>query len=269
MRPTRSPVVAGLALLAIVACARAPEPATTPTPAARPIGTPRALVARMHETWKDKYFRTLVFRQKNTLYRQGGGEETSEWLEYQQVPGRLRIEFLPAAPKNGIIFRDNRQYSFSNGRLSQEQPLVHPLLLLSADVYGLPVDTTMAALVAVKIDTTRLHTTTWLGQRAYVVGAAPGDTTTSQFWVDAERMLLLRLVQKNTTAQGRTVVVDYHFTYQDVAGVAIPKVIRFLRDGREYWREEYVDARVNAPLDPALFDPAQWAERFGKTRVAP
>lgn len=262
MRPIRFHVVAGLALLASAACARPPEPAP-PAPVVPRVETPRALVARMHDAWKDRYFRTLTFRQKNTLFRQGGGEELSEWLEYQQVPGRLRIEFLPAAPKNGILFRDNRQYAFNNGRLTQEVPLVHPLLLLSADVYAQPVDTTMRALVAVKIDTVRLHESTWLGQRAYVVGAAPGDTTSNQFWVDTERMLLLRLVQKNTTAQGRTVVTEYHFTYQDVAGIAIPKVIRFLRDGREYWREEYVDARVNVPLDPSLFDPAQWSARFG------
>ena len=259
----RRPVVVAIMFGAAACGGPPPAPATLPAPAAPSVATPRALVTRMRDAWKDRYFRTLVFRQKNTLYRQDGSEEPSEWLEYQQVPGRLRVEFLPPGSKSGFLLRDNRQYSFTNGRLAQQVPLVHPLLLLSADVYALPVDTTMAALVALRIDTTRLHRTTWQGRDAYVVGAAAGDTTTTQFWVDAERMLLVRLVQKNTTSAGRTVVSENHFTYQDIEGVAVPKVITFLRDGRTYWREEYVEARLNVPLDSALFDPALWAARFG------
>ena len=258
MRLSRVLVVAALTL---AACGKPPAPAAPPAP--RPIDSPRALVARMHDTWKDRYFRTMIFRQHNTLYLRDGGEQPSEWIEYQSVPRRLRIEFLPAEPKNGILFRENRQYSFNNGRLADERPLVHPLLLLSADVYALPVDTTMADIALTKIDTTTLHESTWEGRRAYVVGATAGDTTTSQFWVDADRLLLVRLVQKNTNAQGRTVVTENRFTYQDVGDVAVPKVILFLRDGRPYWREEYTEVRLNMPLDDALFDPAQWTARFG------
>jgi hypothetical protein len=260
MRIVRPSVVAAVALT-IAACAKPPAPAAPPSPP--PIATPRALVARMHDTWKDRYFRTLTFRQRNTLYLQSGGEQASEWLEYQSVPRRLRIEFIPTEPKNGILFRANRQYTFTNGRLVDERPLVHPLLLLSADVYALPVDTTMADIAATRIDTTHLHESTWDGRRAYVVGAPPGDSTTSQFWVDAERMLLVRLVQKNTNAQGRTFITENRFTYQDVDGVAVPKVIVFLRDGRAYWREEYTEVRLNSALDDAIFDPAQWTARFG------
>jgi hypothetical protein len=262
MRTRRSIVVAGLAVVA--ACTRPPEPA--PVPAPQIVDSPRSLVAKMHETWKDRYFRTITFRQKNTFYRQNGGQDLSEWIEYQSVPRRLRIEFLPAEPKNGILFRENRQYSFNAGKLVDERPLVHPLMLLSADVYALPVDTTMRDLAATRIDTTLFHQSTWAGRDAYVVGAAAGDSTSSQFWVDAERMLLVRLVQKTTNAQGRTFVTDHHFTYQDVSGVAVPHVITFLRDGKPYWREEYTEVRLGVPLDDALFDPAQWVARFGSAQ---
>jgi hypothetical protein len=253
--------VATVAVVALVACGKPPKPAAPPGP--RPIATPRDLVARMHDTWKERYFRTMVFRQRNTLYLRDGGQQLSEWIEYQSVPRRLRIEFQPGAQKNGILFRANTQYSFTDGRLADERPLVHPLLLLSADVYALPVDTTMVDIAATHIDTTALHQSTWEGRPAYVVGAAEGDSTTSQFWVDAERFVLLRLVQKNANQQGRTVITENRFTYQDVGVVSVPKVITFLRDGRPYWREEYTEVRMNVPLDEAIFDPALWAERFG------
>lgn len=253
--------VAALSFLLSAACASAPAPA--PAPAEVPITSARQLVTRMRDRWAGKYFTTMVFRQKNTLVRQDGGTEPSEWVEYQQVPGRLRIETLPADSKSGILFRDNRQFTFANGKQTGDVARLHPLLLLSADVYAIPVDTTVAGLAALHIDTTQLHRSTWDGRPTYVVGAAAGDTTSSQFWVDAERMLLLRLLEKRTSPQGRTTVTDYQFTYQDVNGVAVPKVITFLRDGRKYWVEEYTEVRLGVPLDAALFDPAQWADKFG------
>lgn len=257
-------VAASVVLLAAGACARAPEPA--PAPAAPTIDTPRALVERMREAWGDRLYRTMTFRQRNTLYRQDGGTDPSEWMEYQQVPGRLRVEFLPAESKSGMLFRDGTQYTFTDGKLAGERQLVHPLLLLSADVYAIPTDSTMADLAAIRMDTTRLSRATWEGRPVWVVGAAEGDTTASQFWVDAERMLLVRVIQRNTSAQGRTTVSENHLTYQDVDSIPVPKVITFLRDGRPYWKEEYVDVRLNVPLDEALFDPAQWTERFGAPR---
>jgi hypothetical protein len=256
-------VAASFVVLATSACARAPKPAAVPTPPA--IDTPRALVARMRDTWGQRFYRTMTFRQKNTLYRQDGGADASEWMEYQQVPRRLRVEFLPAGPKSGMLFRENKQFTFADGKLAGERQLVHALLLLSADVYALPVDTTMADIAALRMDTTRLSRATWEGRPAWVVGAEAGDTTTSQFWVDAERLLLVRVIQRSTNAQGRTTVSENHLTYQDVDSIPVPKVITFLRDGRPYWKEEYVEVRLNVPLDEALFDPTKWSERFGAT----
>ena len=255
------------ALAAAIGCA-APPPGGTPAPAvdSAVVRTPRDLVTRMRERWNARYFRTLTFRQKNTLYRQGGAEEPSEWLEYQAVPRRLRIEFLPADTRSGLLFRDNRSYSFQNGRMVGERPQIHPLLLLGSDVYALPVDTTMAELASLRFDTTLVRADTLDGRRAWVVGAAPGDTVASHFWVDADRLVVLRVVQRQPAGQGRTALSDTRFTeYQEVDGVLVPKVILFLRDGRANWREEYTEVRLNAPLDSALFDPARWSATSGAT----
>ena len=254
--------VAGVVLM-LSACVQSPAPTPAPAPDAATVTTPRALVARMRDRWNARYFRTLTFRQKNTLYRQGGGEEASEWLEFQSVPRRLRIEFLPAETRNGLLFRDNRSYSFQNGRLAADRPQIHPLLLLGSDVYALPVDTTMAELGALGFDTTLVRADTLDGRRAWVVGAAAGDTAANQFWIDAERLVLLRVIQRQPAGQGRTAISDTRFTdYQDIDGVPVPKVILFLRDGRPTWREEYTEARLNVPIDSMLFDPARWEAGF-------
>ena len=214
----------------------------------------------MRDEWGGKLYRTLTFVQHNTRYTSTGGEEKSQWMEYQSVPGRLRIDFLPAASRSGLLVRHDTIRTFDAGKLAATQPQIHPLLLLSADVYALPVERTLRALDSIRIDTTLIRRDAWQGMPVYVVGAAPGDTAASQFWVDVDSLLVRRILQHVVTPAGRAIVTDYHFTYQTVDGVPVPREIVFLRDGKPYWREEYATVRVNPPLPDGLFDPARWSD---------
>jgi hypothetical protein len=245
--------------VALAACAPAgPAAETAPRPAPPP-ATARQLVERMRAQWDGRWYRTLEFRQVNTAYT-SAGEQRSEWLERQRVPQRLRIDFVvPQGNGSGVLYRADSAYSFDAGTRTGAVAQVHPLLLLSADAYALPADSTMRLLGRLRVDTTQLRRDRWQERPVYVVGAPANDSTTTQFWVDAERLLLVRLVQAQQ-AGSRTVVTDHHLTYQEVGGFAVPLEIVFLRGGRPIFRERYTDVRPNAPLDDALFDPARWAQ---------
>jgi hypothetical protein len=262
MTASRLPLLAALALFG--ACAPSASTTAGGTPEADRRAAPttaRELVSRMRGDWDGRWYRTLEFRQLNTVFSAAGGEQQSEWVERQRVPKLLRIDFLAPQPNgSGIIFRNDSVYTFDAGTLARPAAQLHPLLLMSADVYALPVDSTVAALGRLAIDTTLLRRDTWESRPVYVVGAAAGDSTTSQFWVDAERMLLVRLVNQQTNASGRQVSTDYHFSYQDVDGFPVPSEILFVRGGRPFYRERYVDVRANVPVDDALFEPAQWSQ---------
>lgn len=222
----------------------------------RPPASARDLVQHMHGRWGGRWYRTLAWTQKNTITA-AGREQRSEWREYQAVPGRLRIDFVPLDQRSGSLFVDNVQRTYTNGRVTDTRPLVHGLLLLSADVYATPVAQTMRMLDSLHIDTTKFYATRGVRQM-YVVGAAPGDTLSSQVWVDGDSLLLRRFVQRSTNAAGRTTVADTRITYQAVDGVPVPREIVFFRNGAPYWRQEYTQVRVNPELPAELFDPQRW-----------
>ncbi|HEX5580982.1 MAG TPA: hypothetical protein VFX39_05340 [Gemmatimonadaceae bacterium] len=254
-------LVGAVSLLLVAACARA----TTggPGAAAGPAGPPataRDLVERMRAQHADSFYRTLTFRQENTTYT-SAGEQASAWFERQVVPGLLRIDFVePVADGSGILFRNDSAYTFQHGELAQSVPQLHPLLLLAADVYAIPVDTTMDKLARLGLDTTVVRGDTWNARPVWVVGAPAGDTTSTQFWVDAERMLLVRLFHRQPAPGGRPPrTTEYQFEYQDVQGFPVPRQILFLRDGKPFFRETYVDPRPNAPVDDSVFVPTRWA----------
>lgn len=267
---TRIPPLLGMLSVALAAaCAPATttagpgpaEPARAGQDRADPPATARALVQRMRDRHADSFYRTLTFRQLNTTYT-SAGEQESEWFERQVVPGLLRIDFVaPVADGSGILFRGDSAYSFQNGRLAQSVPQLNPLLLLAADVYAIPVDATVAKLVRLGVDTTAFRADEWKGSPVWVVGAPAGDSASTQLWVDAGRMLLVRLFHRQPAPGGRAPrTTEYQLEYQEVEGFQVPREILFLREGKPFFREVYADPRPNAPVGDSVFVPARWAE---------
>ena len=257
---SRCTLTLGAALL-VAACARQPGPDAAPAPSgvAAPVTSTSELVARMRARYDGKWYRTLSFVQNNTLYRADGGAEKSQWMEYLAVPSRLRIDYLTQGNRSGLLVSDNTFYAFDNGKQVSTVRRVHPLLLLSADVYALPPEVTLRRVDSLGIDTTAFRRAEWQGRSAYVVGAAAGDTTSSQFWVNADSLLVVRVIETRT-AGPRTLSTDYHFNrYTDVGGYPVAMEVVMHRDGRPVFREEYADVKVNVDVPEALFDTSRWA----------
>ncbi len=220
----------------------------------------REVIRAMHDRYA-AWYHAIAFTQHNTATDSLGRETHSTWREYAALPGRLRIDFLPADSGKGILFRSDTEYVYARDSLVRAVPLVHPLLLLGFDVYLQPAETTLAKLERLGFDLSIVHEETWQGRSVYVVGAAPGDRRRLQFWVDRERLVFVRLLQPGRPDSTRT--AETRFEDYRVAGPGwLSARVVFLRDGKPVWLEEYVDIRTDLPLDPGLFDPL----RFGAAR---
>jgi hypothetical protein len=262
---TRAGLCIALAAVAVAtaSCSRqtiAP-PATPATPAAPAITDGRSLVSAMRAKYGGEWFRTVSISQNNTLYNARGGETKSQWREQISVPGKLRIDYVPLTLRSGVLFDGSRIHTFDNGRAIDVQPGVHPLLLLMADVYVLPVERSAQLIDSLGFDLSTLRRDTWEGQSVYVVGAAAGDSTTSQFWVDSTRLVALRVIRKERSGT-RDIVTDARFSkFADFAGFPMHTELVQYRDGRLVFRGQYAEVRANEPIADAVFDPAKWGSR--------
>lgn len=211
------------------------------------------LVALMRARYAGKWYRTLTFTQKTTL--PDGKIET--WYEALELPGKLRIDIAPLDSGKTLLFRNDSLYVFDQKMLRSSQPLVHPLMVLGFDVYQAPVNETAQKLRGLKFDLAKLHQTTWRGRPTYVVGAAPGDTTSPQFWVDVERLYFVRSLEpsKKDPAVINETIFD---KYIPLGGGWVETEVLFLANGKRQVKEEYSDPRANVKLDPAIFDPSAW-----------
>lgn len=218
----------------------------------------RQLLAAMHDRYAATWYPTLTFVQKSIWYKADGSQaRVQTWHEALSAPGRLRIDMGDAAARNGAIFRNDSTYSFAAGKLTRATAARNLLLVLGFDVYKQPVAHTAAVLQEEGIDLARFHRDTFEGRPVYVVGADAGDTTSAQFWVDADRLLFVRLVQPN---DARTTWQDVRFNrYVPEPGGWLAEQVQVLAGGKLVYEEDYSDVRVNVQLDPQLFAPEAWA----------
>lgn len=242
---------ASLLSAALIACA-AGVATVSAQDAVRP-RTGQDVIRAMHAKYAGSWYPTVTFVQKVVWT---DGRPAQDWWEALMIPGRLRIDVGPVeAPPRTIIFRGEMRHDFQDGKLARSERDPNLLLVLGFDVYGQAPDTTARLLEAEGFNLSVVREDTWEGRPVWVVGAAAGDLTSKQFWVEQERLLFLRLVQKNRAGA----VSDVRFTkYEPLGKGWLGTVVEFYTDGKETFREVYRDWRINPNVTESLFEVETW-----------
>ncbi len=247
-----------LAAAALAACggaggAAAPNPTPAPT---RTFATAGALLDGMRTRYAGQWYRTLTFTQRTTLVSPDGRERHQTWYEALALPGRLRID-RDSTLRTGTLFAADSQFSVRDGRVIAAVPGFNPLLVLGFDVYAQPTARTSAALRGLGFPAGPVRADAWEGRPVWVVGGAPGDLHSPQYWVDQERLVFVRLLQPVYGDTART--SDFRFGgYQRAGGGWVATRVEGYTGGTRTLLEEYEGVRADVALDPALFDPRRW-----------
>lgn len=264
MRSTAAGLVRNSSTLAaaflISACSRGASIAPAPAPAEPPPPDGRSVLRAMHDRWAGKWYTSLSFKKNTVFIAQNRRETKAVWHQYVVLPGRLRIDYLPLSSRSGVLYADGSMYGFASGRPQAPRGGWNPILTLMGDVYAQLPDTTAWQLDSLGFDLTLARKDSWEGREVWVVGAAAGDSTSSQFWVDTDSLLIRRLIQRDASG-ARPVVTDTRFqNYRAVSGFPVAFAMRYFRDGRLYFREDYFDVKVGETLPVELFEPQHWGK---------
>ena len=220
--------------------------------------TGEEVLAAMHKKYAGKWYKTLTFEQKTTNYKPDGTSQAATWYEALTVPGKLRIDIAPLEKGDGLIFADGKIYQFRDGKLAASRDFLHPLLVLGFDVYGQPVEKSVAQLKSLGIDLSVVHEEPWQGNTAIVVGAKQGDLRTPQFWIDKKNLVFTRLFQLG--GKDKNIVQETQFNKYEKAkgGGWVSAEVKFFSDGKLTTTEDYTNIQTGKTLSPDLWDPNKW-----------
>jgi len=230
-----------LALLTLLAGTTAPK-------------TGEDLIREMHARYDGKWYRNVTFVQTTSF----PDKPAETWYEAGTIPGKLRIDVAPVNSMTAFMFVGDSSFVFKGGQRVAAQEDRNLLMTLGFDVYGQAPEVTIAQLKAQHVDLSRIREDTWQGAKVWVVGAAKGDTTSSQFWVEKDRLLFVRLIEshksmKNPSAPPKLLDVTFE-KYQPLGKGWIETEVVLKLDGKEVQREQYADIKADVELQPDLYD---------------
>ena len=238
----------------------------TPCLTAQGTASPRTgsdVLEAMRAAYAGKWYHTLTFTQNTTRRGQDGADHEQTWYEtlaHTAAGGtRLRIDIGDLSAGNGVIYTADSSFSVRGGKLQSAEASGNEFLPLIEGVYVQPVAKTVNELGQMKVDLSRVRTGTWQGKPVWIVGAASAsDTTSPQFWVDTDRKLLQRMIVSFASGQPP---YDVHLGgYEKVGnGAWLATKIEMYQNGVRRQAEDYSAWKVDIPVDPAMFDPAQWS----------
>ena len=253
------PILALSATLLLAACATSAAPRASGSAASNP-GDGHALLAQMRDRYAGKWFRTLTFVQKTTTKRPDGTEQVATWYEAQRG-SRLRIDMGDPALGNGALYTADSLYVMRAGKVARARAEGNPFLPLIVGVYLQPLAETEAQLAAYKVDLGRVHSQDWEGRATYVVGAsAPSDSTSPQFWVDRERLIVVRFLLPLFPTPDNHLQDARLENNVPVGGGWLATRVRMLDKGVPLQSEEYSDWKVDVALPESFFQPEHWSE---------
>jgi len=220
-----------------------------------------ALLKQMREAYLGKWFKTVTFVQRTIRKNpQTNVTDTTTWYEALRSPDRLRIDFGDPAKGNGALYTADSLYVVRGGKVTRSVASGNPFLPFVAGVYDQPLDTTVRQIQPYKFDLSRITTANWQGRPVYVVGGVAGDTTKPQFWVDRDRLILLRMIVPLSPAAPAELADIRLDDYVRVGGGWLATRVGIMVGGEMRQQEQYSDWRANVDLPRDFFVPQKWTE---------
>jgi hypothetical protein len=249
---------------ATAACSSATLPpilgGTAPSSSARARVTPRnglEVIGAMRRMYPSRALKSLSYTVTIQATEQNGEDRSSRM--HARLPGLFRESELPARQRKGYVRDRQRLAFFERG---QRVGLVNRFdltTMLAFDVFAQSIDSTIMSLDAARVRFGVAREAELDGRPVWVVGALEGDTTSAQFWVDAERWIVLRVIQRDPRSPLR--VMDVRFTeFRDELNVPVPTKVDVYRNGRLVERRVTSDLVVNPSISTRVFDLTRWRD---------
>lgn len=224
----------------------------------------RAVLQRMHDAYAGKWYSTLRFVQKTTVYRPDGSRNVATWYEsLRQTPSgktQLRIDLGSATGGDGVLYTADSTWVIRGGKVTTVRGEGNEFLPLIEGVYMQPVDETVRQVASMKVDLGRVAKASWQGKPVTIIGVnAASDTTTPQIWVEDERNVVVRaILQFRPSGPPLDVRLDDYVKVGD--GWLATKVV-MLSEGKPQQVEDYADWKVGIELPDDMFNPSAWTPR--------
>jgi len=226
------------------------------------ITSTETLLKEMHNRYHGKFYKHITFVQLNKVFTNDTLSNTTVWYEAFEYPRKLRVDFGPTVGQDGYIYVNDSVFYFKNGVLERKESKINESMLLSGDIYCIPIPEVLTKLKQLGYDISKFREDKWKGKPVYVIGANAGDETSRQFWIDKQFLYVVRHIMNENGA-----VQEVHFSEHQAKGkFYIEDEVKIFENGKVVKTERYAEVNPDITLHESIFDPKMWTKVHWKSK---
>jgi hypothetical protein len=215
------------------------------------------LLHKMYDRYHAKWHHNLTFNQTTEQYRHDSLIKSTTWYERILYPGNLRIDFDSIQSGNGFMLSGDSVYVYTHHAITRRIKGDNDgLVFILGGLYFMPFDAVLAKFKELHYDLGKSHNDTWKGRPVLVIGANSADEKVNQLWIDADKLVPVRFFKFDNNSKEEGIFEDHVAV---TGGGWSETKCTFYRNDHLLQVEKYHDVTGDAPMDPAIFDPAQIA----------
>lgn len=209
------------------------------------------LLQKMYARYHGKWHSSLSFNQTTERYKNDSLVKSDTWYERIAYPDMLRIDIDSKESSNGIIFRKDSTYVFSNNKLTRSIKNENELIFFLGGLYFVPFDDVLAHFEALHYHLSKFHASNWKGKPVYVIGADKDNEKVNQLWIDQDKLVPVRFLKYENTSKEEGLFED-HIALKNAWSETKCK---FYVNDKLLQVETYHDVVPGGLLDKSIFDP--------------
>jgi hypothetical protein len=227
------------------------------------ISSSQMLIEEMISKYDGQWFKEISFEQTTSFYKDGEIFKTESWYETYQYPSKLLIEYDKFGSGSGQLYRNDSIYLFTNHKLDTVYPLVHSLVVLTMDLYHLEKEYATKRIDNMGFDLSKFRIDEFNNKPVYVVGSSNEKDTSNQFWVDKEKLVVVKMIT-NTSRGVQVVELD---DYRELNGSGlIEQQVRFYINDELYMTEKYYNIEIPENNIDTYFEPNFFISKYMKLK---
>ncbi len=214
------------------------------------------IVTKMYTANAKDFRKSLSFVQQTEFYRNDSLIRTATWHEVLVYPDKLRIDINDLSKGNSLFFVNDSFYNFQNSELKSKSYQPHELLFVLGGMYSFSLDEVFKRLTAIGYNTDKSFETTWNGKKAIVVGTDKEEAESNQFWVDKEKLVIVRILNNKDGQKTEIICSEYIKLGNNWCETKIEMYI----NGKLRQTEKYNNVKENITVDMEYFNPYKFGQ---------
>lgn len=221
------------------------------------INTGRDVLNMMYLRNNKSLYRYMTFDQQSIFYKEEMVLKVEKWSEAIYFPGKLTIKINGFDSGKGMMFVSDSMYVYENNEIKSRTYKIHDLLLLCFDLYFQEPEKSFKIAAELGYDIQSMYTAKYMTRDAYVIGVKDSTQKKNQFWIDKERLTLLRVIKYEKDGTVNETVFE-NFVQMHNLWVALQ--VRFIKNNLTWLVEKYNNVKFSSNFDDNVFVPQKFKE---------